>query len=43
MMLIEVVWFSLLIVFATMYLGDALNGVTAAVRELIEIMRKDRP
>jgi len=38
-------WFILaaMILLATMYLGDALNSLTAAVRELLEVVRKDKP
>lgn len=31
------------IIIAVMYLGDAVNSCTAAVRELIELTRKDKP
>ena len=38
-------WIMLAAMFAlsTMYLGDALNSMTAAMRELLEVLRKDKP
>ena len=36
-------WITLLVVGACLYLGDGLNSCTAAIRELIQIARRDEP
>ncbi len=39
----ELAYLTALAVVGVMYLGDAINACTAAVREVAEILRKDRP
>ena len=36
-------YFTLIIGIAVLYLGDGLNSITAAVRELLEVNRRDKP
>lgn len=43
MTLLEWLYLTFLVVGAVIYLGDAVNAVTAAVRELVQIQRKDKP
>ena len=40
---LEWIYLTALLVGAVMYLGDAINSCTAAVRELLETMRKEKP
>ena len=39
----EWIYLSALVAGAVLYLGDAINATTAAVRELIEVNRRDKP
>ena len=39
----EWAYLSILIGAAVLYLGDAINSTTAAVRELLQVARKDKP
>ena len=43
MTLVEWAYLSILIGAAVLVLNDAINACTASVRELAEILRKDRP
>ena len=43
MNLLEWIYLTVMIVLAVMFLGDAINSATAAVRELIQVMRRDKP
>ena len=43
MNLADWIFLALLAGAAVLYLGDAINATTAAVRELIEVNRRDKP
>lgn len=43
MTLLEWIYLTALLVGAVMYLGDAINSCTAAVREARDVARKDKP
>mgnify|MGYP001596246040 FL=1 len=43
MTLTDWIFLSCLAVVAVLYLGDAINSTTAAVRELLEVNRRDKP
>ena len=36
-------YLTVLIVFAVLILNDGLNSITAALREILAVLRKDRP
>ena len=43
MTILEWSYLTILIVAAILYLGDAINSTTAAARELLQVLRKDKP
>ena len=43
MTLPDLAYLTLLAAAVCLYLGDGLNSVTAAVRELLEVNRRDKP
>ena len=36
-------WLTFLVVAGVLYLGDGLNSITAALREILAVLRKDKP